>query len=152
MSLKKTNLIFGTVLLAFVVISLSSDNKSFAEQQSSTTEIIPINSNMGIEKTTISMNIPLENNLPWAFVEGKITQPVPAHPVIIQIFDNEDQINGNNLGAVHFAQIGVNEEGAYEYKFRIFDQKGENRINIFEGYYTVNIFKVVYLDTNLTSI
>ncbi len=42
------------------------------------------------------------------------------------------------------AQVNVDDENAYEYKFRVrtVDQGRTN--NIFEGDYTVKIFKVVY--------
>ena len=103
------------------------------------TELQPISATTALEKTTIMMHASKDNTLPWGFVEGKIANHVPAHPVIIQIYDE----NGE---AFHFAQADVNEDGAYEYKFRVrnVDDNG-NIINIFEGDYKVNIFKVVYL-------
>ena len=103
------------------------------------TEVQPISATTALEKTTIMMHASKDNTLPWGFVEGKIANHVPDHPVIIQIYD----VNGE---AFHFAQTDVNEDGTYEYKFRVrnVDANG-NVINIFEGDYSVNIFKVVYL-------
>lgn len=147
--MRNLNLVFGSVLTVFILFS--TIGFSFSEEQPPKTEIVPIDSMIGIEKTTLSMYIPRDNTLPWAFVEGKISQPVLDYPVIIQIFDNDDPVNGNNVGATHFAQTDVNEDGTYEYKFRILDFDGDKRINIFEGYYTVKIFKVVYLVNDLTS-
>jgi hypothetical protein len=147
--MKKTTLLLANGIVGIVLISLFSS--SFADEQFSNTEVISIDGNIGIEKTTLTFSVPNDNNLPWAFVEGKITNPVLDYPVIIQIYDNDDQITGNDVGAVHFAQANVSEDGTYEYKFRVKDIDGEKIVNIFEGDYTVKIFKVVYLYSNLSS-
>ena len=147
--MKKTTLLLANGIVGIVLISLFSS--SFADEQFSNTEVIPIDGNIGIEKTTLTFSVPKDNNLPWAFVEGKIANPVLDYPVIIQIYDNDDQITGNDVGAVHFAQADVSEDGTYEYKFRVKDINGEKIVNIFEGDYTVKIFKVVYLYSNLSS-
>jgi len=76
--------------------------------------------------------------LPWGFVEGKIANPVDGHPVIIQIYKDGE--------AVHFAQTNVNKDGSYEYKFRVRDVTNGIVTKVFDGDYTVKIFKVVYLD------
>ena len=98
------------------------------------------------------MNIPADNRLPWGFVEGTIQNHVSDYPVIIQIFDNDEYVTGNNRGAVHFAQIPVNEDGSYEYKFRVLNSSEEQFEPIFNGSYTVKIFKVVYLHSNLNAV
>ena len=147
--MKKTTLLLANGIVGIVLISLFSN--SFADAQFSNTEVISIDGNIGIEKTTLTFSVPNDNNLPWAFVEGKIANPVLDYPVIIQIYDNDDQITGNDVGAVHFAQADVSEDGTYEYKFRVKDIDGEKIVNIFEGDYTVKIFKVVYLYSNLSS-
>ncbi len=145
----KTTLLLANGIVGIVLISLFSS--SFADEQFSNTEVISIDGNIGIEKTTLTFSVPNDNNLLWAFVEGKIANPVLDYPVIIQIYDNDDQITGNDVGAVHFAQADVSEDGTYEYKFRVKDIDGEKIVNIFEGDYTVIIFKVVYLYSNLSS-
>ncbi len=145
----KTTLLLANGIVGIVLISLFSS--SFADEQFSNTEVISVDGNIGIEKTTLTFSVPNDNNLPWAFVEGKIANPVLDYPVIIQIYDNDDQITGNDVGAVHFAQADVSEDGTYEYKFRVKDIDGEKIVNIFEGDYTVKIFKVVYLYSNLSS-
>ncbi|MCH7967732.1 MAG: hypothetical protein IH841_00500 [Thaumarchaeota archaeon] len=147
--MKKITLLLANGIVGIVLISLFSS--SFADEQFSNTEVISIDGNIGIEKTTLTFSVPKDNNLPWAFVEGKIANPVLDYPVIIQIYDNDDQITGNDVGAVHFAQADVSEDGTYEYKFRVKDINGEKTVNIFEGDYTVKIFKVVYLYSNLSS-
>ena len=101
---------------------------------------IPINGLIGLEKTMLLFHAPAENSLPWGFVEGKISNPVPGYPVIIQIFKNDE--------AVHFAQTDVKEDGSYEYKFRVLTVNNYQTTTIFDGDYHITIFKVVYLDQN----
>lgn len=139
------NALFGSSLAAILLITLIP-SISFADEQISETTIIPLDTTTAIEKTTIQMNIPQGNTLSWGFVEGKVANHVPDHPVIIQIYDNDDtQISGNNIGAVHFAQTQLGPNGEYEYKFRVADYQNDELVNIFAGDYTVKIFKVVYL-------
>ncbi len=102
------------------------------------TEYIPLNGIIGIEKTSLMFHTPEENSLPWGFVEGKIANPVAGYPVIIQIFKDDE--------AFHFAQADVNDDGTYEYKFRVLNVENEQTIKLFDGDYQVTIFKVVYLD------
>lgn len=101
------------------------------------TEIIPLNGIMVLEKSTILFHASEDNTLPWGFVEGKIANHVDGYPVIIQIFKNND--------AVHFAQTDVNQDGTYEYKFRVLHSENGYTKKIFDGDYSVTIFKVVYL-------
>ena len=101
------------------------------------TEIIPLNGLMGLEKSTVFFDTPKENSLPWGFIEGKIANHVEGYPVIIQIFQDDQ--------AVHFAQTNVEKNGNYEYKFRVLNSDNGNVGKIFDGTYSVKIFKVVYL-------
>jgi hypothetical protein len=123
-------------VVAFAVV-MATINTAFAE-----TTITPINSSIGLEKTEVPFSAPKNNKLPWGFVEGKIANPVEGHPVIIQIFKNGDP--------VHFAQTDVNDDGSYEYKFRVRDVTGSKVTKIFDGDYIVKIFKVVYLPISTT--
>jgi len=102
------------------------------------TEITPLTGMIGLEKSTISFHSSEDNTLPWAFVEGKIANHVEGYPVIIQIFKEND--------AVHFAQTDVSSNGNYEYKFRVLKSENGLTSKIFEGDYSVKIFKVVYLN------
>jgi hypothetical protein len=104
----------------------------------SQTELISLGGMMALEKSTIFFHSPEENSLPWAFVEGKIANHVEGYPVIIQIFKE------NN--AVHFAQTNVNSNGSYEYQFRVLNSENGITTKIFDGDYSVKIFKVVYLN------
>ena len=83
------------------------------------------------------MNIPEDNSFPWGAVRGQASEYAERYPVIIQIFHGDDP--------VHFAQVDVKGDGSFEYKFRIrnVDADTGEATNIFEGQYTVNIFKVI---------
>lgn len=93
-----------------------------------------------IEEKQIKMTIPSDNTLPWAFVEGTAQNMVDGHPVIIQIYKDEKP--------VRFAQVDVNDDGTYQYKFRVRDVTDDKVTNIFEGDYTVKIFKTINLDSD----
>ncbi|MFB5602809.1 MAG: hypothetical protein ACE5RK_00195 [Candidatus Nitrosomaritimum aestuariumsis] len=140
------NRLFAISILSLIVVFSSSsfvfahphqgqvqiDNHTHQPQ----TEYIPLNGLIGIEKTSLVFHTSEENSLPWAFVEGKIANPVAGYPVIIQIYKNDE--------AVHFAQTDVNENGNYEYKFRVLNIEEGKTNKIFDGDYNVVIFKVVY--------
>lgn len=143
------NIMFTSLIASILFTTVIANTNSFAEPIESQTEITPINNSMGIEKTTLHMYISNDNKLPWGFVEGNISNHAAGYPVIIQIFDNDEIITGNSVGAVHFAQTPVNEDGSYEYRFRVLDSDQGQITKIFDGSYTVKIFKVVYLYPNL---
>lgn len=132
-----------TVIASFAMIAIfSAISTSFAETVDIQTTITPIDSSTGLEKTVVPFHAPKENKLPWGFVEGKIANHVEGYPVIIQIYKNGE--------AIHFAQTDVKKDGSYEYKFRVRDVTNDVVTKIFDGYYTVKIFKVVYLDKSST--
>ncbi|TBR07393.1 MAG: hypothetical protein EPO62_08360 [Candidatus Nitrosotenuis sp.] len=93
-----------------------------------------------IEEKQIKMTIPSGNTLPWASVEGTTQNMVDGNPVIIQIYKDEKP--------VRFAQVNVNDDGTYQYKFRVRDVTDDKVTNIFEGDYVVKIFKTINLDSN----
>jgi hypothetical protein len=99
--------------------------------------ITPINSEISIKKTTVPMNIPEDNTFPWGAVRGQASEYAERYPVIIQIFKGEDP--------VHFAQVDVKGDGSFEYKFRVrnVDNNTGEAVNIFQGDYTVSIFRVI---------
>lgn len=130
-------MILKAALASLVLVAVFSVS-AFAE-----TTVMPLNADIGLEKTTMQFHAPSDNRLPWGFVEGKIANPVEGHPVIIQFFKNGE--------AVHFAQTNVDDDGSYEYKFRVRDVTDGKVTKIFEGEYTVKVFKVVYLDKDSTS-
>ena len=143
-------ILFSSILTLAILLSFSVDS-AFAHPHlgsilinghthESQTEITPLNGMMGLEKSTVFFHAPETNSLPWGFVEGKIANHVEGYPVIIQIFKSND--------AVHFAQTNVEKDGTYEYKFRVLNSDNDSTTKIFEGDYSVKIFKVVYLNQN----
>ena len=102
-----------------------------------TTTITPINNEISLKKTIVPMDIPEDNTFPWGAVRGQASEYVERYPVIIQIFKGDDP--------VHFAQVDVKGDGSFEYKFRVrnVDSDTGKVSNIFEGQYTVNIFRVI---------
>jgi hypothetical protein len=123
----------ATILVMTVVVGLNTPT-AVAEN---TTTITPINSEISIKKTIVPMNIPEDNTYPWGAVRGQASEYAERYPVIIQIFKGEDP--------VHFAQVDVKGDGSFEYKFRVrnVDANTGEATNIFEGEYTVNIFRVI---------
>lgn len=115
---------------------VAADGYSYEAQ----TQYIPLDGIIGIEKSTVPFYSSESNNLPWGFVEGKIANHVDGYPVIIQFFKDGQ--------AVHFAQTEVNDDGTYEYKFRVLNISDGHITHVFEGHYEVSIFKIVYLHEN----
>ena len=108
----------------------------YASAESSET-ISPITDEISIKKTTIPMYIPEDNEFPWGVVRGQATELAERYPIIIQIYQNEDP--------VHFAQVDPKGDGSFEYKFRIRNVDSDTGIatNIYEGQFTVKIFRVI---------
>ncbi|HET6458091.1 MAG TPA: hypothetical protein VFG24_04335 [Nitrosopumilaceae archaeon] len=96
-------------------------------------------SDIQLEKSIVYMHIPADNKLPFGCVWGKVIDAVPGYPVVVQIYQNGKP--------VYFAQVDVKNDGSYEHYFRIKSVDGNNVINVFQGDYTVNIFKTVYVTT-----
>jgi len=102
-----------------------------------------VNSDIQLEKSIVYMHIPTDNKLPFGCVWGTVTDAVPGYPVVVQIYQNGKP--------VYFAQVDVKSDGSYEHYFRIKSVDGNNVINIFQGDYTVDIFKTVYATTAPTT-
>jgi hypothetical protein len=139
---------FSFIFATLIVFSLSSISIAYGHPHTGhvginehtheyNTEIIPLDASIGLEKTILFFHAPADNTLPWGFVEGKIANPVAGYPVIIKMFSDGE--------AAHFAQTNVNDDGTYEYQFRVRDVENGEIIRAFEGDYSITIFKVVYL-------
>ena len=118
----------------FVLVAMIGMSPSFAD---SNITVLSTNDGVQLTKTVVSMSIPSDNTMPWAFVEGTVENHAEDFPVIIQIYQNDEP--------VHFAQTNVNEDGTYEHKFRARSIDGSNVINVFEGNYEVKIFKSIQI-------
>ncbi len=133
MNLKSKVFLMASIL---TVLSIGIIPVEISAQPNEVT-ITPINEEISLEKTITTMNVPKDNTLPWGFVKGAPSEYVERFPVIIQFYSGEDP--------VHFAQVDVKGDGSYEYKFRVrnFDSTTGEFVNIFEGDYTVKIFRVI---------
>lgn len=122
------------------VLPASSDGGSAAAApHGPRTETTALSAGIGLERTSLAFHAPSANTLPWGFVEGTVANPVPGHPVIIQMYADDGS-------AVHFAQVGVADDGSYEYKFRVRNVGPDGEATqLFTGDYTVAVYKVVYL-------
>lgn len=119
------------------VLPASSDGAAAAHEPH--TETTALSAGIGLERTALAFHAPSSNTLPWGFVEGTVDNPVPGHPVIIQMYADDGS-------AVHFAQVGVADDGSYEYKFRVRNVGPDgSATQLFSGDYTVAVYKVVYL-------
>ena len=129
-------LIHFSMMLVFALTIIVVLGTPYATAESTTT-ITPINEKVSLKKTVIPMYIPEDNVFPWGSVRGAASDYAERYPVIIQIFKGDDP--------VYFAQVNVKGDGSFEHKFRIrnMDLTTGEAINIFEGEYTVNIFKVI---------
>lgn len=135
MNVKTGVVIFAPIILVFILLHPS--NASALADQSEKISITPINDEISLEKTSSTMHIPKDKSLFWGAVKGKASEYVERYPVIIQFFKGEQP--------VHVAQVKVKGDGSYEYKFKIrnIDEDTGKITNIFEGEYTVKIFKVI---------
>jgi len=130
---KKSSIVLG-IIAVLVVIMLPIE--TIAEPQSTT--ITPINEKISIKKTILTMNVPENNILPWGIVKGNTSDVIENYPIIIQFYKSNK--------AIHFAQVDVNGDGSFEYKFRVrnVDNTTGEVENIFDGQYMVKIFRVVH--------
>jgi len=135
--MNKTSLLLGNGIIGIVIISLFSI--SFADEQISNTRIIPIDETIAIEKTTLFFHTPEEPSHYWGYVEGKIANHVPGFAVIIEMYNEKESLP-------RYSQVDVNEDGYYEYKFRVKSVHDGELVWKMEGDYRITIFKVVHLD------
>lgn len=125
----------ASIMTVFAIMMIPGDISAEANQNIIT--VTPINEEISLQKTVTTMNIPQNNKLPWGSVIGAASDYVERYPVIIQMYKGEDP--------VHFSQVNVKGDGSYEYKFRVrsFDLNTGEFVNVFQGEYTVKIFRVI---------
>ena len=135
MNTKSSIFLIASVMTVFGVMMIPYDISAETSQNDVT--ITPINEEISLQKTVTTMSVPENNKLPWGFVNGEASEYVERYPVIIQFYKGEDP--------VHLAQVDVKGDGSYEYKFRVGSLDGTTGefVNIFEGDYTVKIFRVI---------
>ena len=133
MNVKTNALLVVSIMTIFGAIVIPGDISAEANQIT----VTPINEKVSLEKTVTTMNVPLDNELPWGTVRGGASDVAERYPIIIQFYKGDDP--------VHFAQIDAKGDGSYEYKFRVrnLDSNTGEFVNVFEGEYTVKIYKVI---------
>ncbi|QUC65079.1 hypothetical protein NsoK4_02075 [Nitrosopumilus sp. K4] len=135
--MKVTSSIVFAMIASLTILMFPSEIVAETQTPENTTTVTPINEEISLQKTITTMTVPEGNTLPWGSVRGSASEYVERYPVIIQFFDESEEM-------VHVAQVDVKGDGSYEYKFRVLnvDESGETE-KIFDGQYTVMIFKVV---------
>jgi hypothetical protein len=121
--------IFGFFILLVPSITLPASQGAEWDQK-----LVP-EENVALQKSIVSMHIPGDSKLPFACVWGTVQNAAPGYPVVIQIYQNGKP--------VYVAQTNVKSDGSYEQYFRVTSVVNDKVIHIFEGDYTVNIYKAV---------
>ncbi|WP_067958467.1 hypothetical protein [Nitrosopumilus sp. Nsub] len=131
---KKISLLAMTSIIVMLGIMMVPNTVSAETNQINVT---PINEKVSLETTITTLTVPENNTLPWGTVYGAASDVVERYPVIIQFYKGNEP--------VHIAQIDTKGDGSYEYKFRVrnLDQQTGQFTDIFQGEYTVKIFKVI---------
>ena len=125
--------IFGFFILLLPSLTLPASQGAEWDQK-----LVP-EENVVLEKNIISMHIPGDSKLPFGSVWGTVQNAAPGYPVVIQIYKDGKP--------VYVAQTEVKSDGSYEKYFRVTSVDGNKVIHIFEGDYTVNIYKAVVKST-----
>ncbi|MFQ5781837.1 MAG: hypothetical protein ACE5GR_02125 [Nitrosopumilus sp.] len=135
MNTKSNVFLIASIMTVFGIMIIPANVSAESNQNSIT--VTPINEEISLQKTITTMSIPEDNTLPWGSVIGGPSDYVERYPVIIQFYKGEEP--------VHFAQVDVKGDGSYEYKFRVgsLDSDTGEFVNVFEGDYTVKIFRVI---------
>ena len=127
--------IFGLSILLLPSLTLSTSQGS----EWNSKQLVP-EENVILEKNIVSMHIPGDSPLPFGCVWGTVQNAAPGYPVVIQIYKDGKP--------VYFAQTNVKADGSYEHYFRVKSVEGDKVIHIFEGDYTVDIYKSVIKSTS----
>jgi hypothetical protein len=131
--------IFGLFMLMLPNITLPASQGAEWNQNIATTS----EQNVVLQKSVISMHIPSDSKLPFGCVWGTVQNAAPGYPVVIQIYQNGKP--------VYFAQTNVKSDGSYEQYFRVQSIDGTTVTHVFEGDYTVDIYKTVNAPTTGTT-
>lgn len=101
------------------------------------TTYVALGGGIALERTTLELDVPADNALPWAFVEGRVQDPVDGYPVIIQVHARDGE-------PARFAQVDVGEDGSYEWRVRVLSVDDGVETRPLVGAYDVTVFKVVH--------
>jgi hypothetical protein len=133
MATKSNVMLIASIMTVFGIMMIPGDISAESNQVT----VTPINEKVSLEKTITTMSIPEDNKMPWGTVRGSADDVAERYPIIIQFYQGEDP--------VHFAQVDAKGDGSYEYKFRVrnLDTNSGEFVNVFQGDYTVKIYKVI---------
>ncbi len=133
MDTKSYSVLIASIMTVMGVLMIPGD----VSAESNQITVTSINEEISLEKTVTTMNVPKDNKLPWGTVRGGASDLAERYPIIIQFYREGDP--------VHFAQVDAKGDGSYEYKFRVrsLDSDSGKFVNVFEGDYTVKIYKVI---------
>jgi hypothetical protein len=133
MRTKSNAMLIASIMTVFGIMMVPGN--IFAESNQVT--VTPINEKVSLEKTVTTMSVPEDNTLPWGTIRGGASEVAERYPIIIQFYKGEDP--------VHFAQVDAKGDGSYEYNFRVrnLDLNTNEFVNVFQGDYTVKIYKVI---------
>jgi hypothetical protein len=133
MSTKSNVILIASIMTVFGIMMIPGDISAESNQVT----VTPIDAEVSLEKTTTTMSVPQDNTLPWGTIRGEASDVAERYPIIIQFYQGEDP--------VHFAQVDAKGDGSYEYKFRVrnLDSNTGEFVNVFQGDYTVTIYKVI---------
>ena len=120
--------IFGLFILLLPSVTVPISQEQVAQN------LVP-ESDVVLQKVVMNMNIPDNPKLPFGCVWGTVQNPAPGYPVEIEIFQNGKP--------VYVAQVDVKSDGSYEKYFRVIDVEKDHVTHIFQGDYTVDVFKYV---------
>ena len=109
-----------------------------ASQEQVASNLVP-ESDVVLQKVVMNMNIPDNPKLPFGCVWGTVQNSAPGYPVEIEIFKDGKP--------VYIAQVDVKSDGSYEKYFRVIDIEKDHVTHIFQGDYTVDVFKYVVKNT-----
>ncbi|MDE1826737.1 MAG: hypothetical protein KGH99_00525 [Thaumarchaeota archaeon] len=127
-------------ILAITVLLVSGLAFPASQAMAPAQNLVPEN-DVVMQKSVINMNIPADPKLPYGCVWGTVQNAAPGYPVDIEIYKNGKP--------VYFAQANVTSDGSYQKYFRVMNVDHAGHItNIFEGDYTVEIFKYVVNSTS----
>ncbi|HJU13436.1 MAG TPA: hypothetical protein VJ792_03180 [Candidatus Nitrosotalea sp.] len=123
------------VLSVMAIAALLLPNLAFQQSHAAVpTNLVP-ESDVSMTKSVVTMHIPPNPSLPFGCVWGTVQNAAPGYPVDIEIYKDSKP--------VYFAQADVKADGSYEKYFRVANTVNGHEANIFEGDYTVEIFKYV---------
>ena len=123
------------VLSVLAMAVLLVPGLAFPASQAMVSQNLVPESNVVMQKSVVNMNIPPSPKLPFGCVWGSVQNAAPGYPVDIEIYKNGKP--------VYFAQANVTSDGSYQKYFRVANTIDGHTTNIFEGDYTVEIFKYV---------